>query len=910
ESKQQHIALSTSPPADTPHVFFAAPHPPRQPLDVFLYPSLSPPRQHNSYRLDIGAYGIPKHSSRQFTSPEHHLSVQVGEDAYFIRNNALGVADGVGGWSSSSQKHLHPTPSALFARRLMHYTSAELETELESHLNDLQDGFDVLTALERAYDNTINAHKTPTGAPLHSGSSTALVAVLSSSSPQPTVSLAHVGDCMGMVVRDSEIVWRSDEMWWAWNTPVQLSPPPPPQPPIPFNPPNPNPTLNPRTIAQLITVPVLPDDILILASDGLSDNLWDEDVLDEVSRFRRTWDSSFSSTSSSPSPTSTNLRRSAMAGMLSEALCSRARRVSERRGRLPDPSSPSSSLLEDENETPFGRRAKQEGKDFKGGKRDDSTLGLGQHSDPQSSSPLLTSRRKKMQKFFSVLVEIPTLSEIQATHQDNDQFDPTLNCNTKLKVRLAASMVMYVLPPSSPNDTISTYPYLTCSLSHLQSIHSSLYELIRNLARPTTPFNSSSSVDDDIDLNPTFDGDGLRVNIDQITLLQLDGIKQMLESRFLFPSDDSHIERATSSERDDSILNPRYITCPRRPVMHLKETWKQHMQVFNRLPDPASKNPLCDSNNPTNFFNFTSLSPSPFLTPQIFHSLLRIHLNIYTSNTSPRTISTSRSWCEHFLFRIASTIPQDQQISIHSESPPFVENAYTLPLEVVKFSPSVIPIPVLSWERRELKSIREVLLVKLWDYTISITDPQFAPGPSSQSDDNYGLLSDLKMYPRQIKSLFKLFVVPDESDEMHGLNIKDLIIRLVLELHRCLLALNEKNNEENQGPKFNHIRGALTNGPQWIFVILSESPPTSTTSSTPSPSPTSYTYKYSSRLDSFAHELGYYPFLRNTPFEEKVDTIAATLRSWIVNSFEDLRDDDLFHWDPASQQPEYVGMSS
>ena len=27
------------------------------------------------------------------------LAVQIGEDAYFVRDNAMGVADGVGGWA-------------------------------------------------------------------------------------------------------------------------------------------------------------------------------------------------------------------------------------------------------------------------------------------------------------------------------------------------------------------------------------------------------------------------------------------------------------------------------------------------------------------------------------------------------------------------------------------------------------------------------------------------------------------------------------------------------------------------------------------------------------------------------------------------------------------------------------------
>ena len=37
--------------------------------------------------------------------------------------------------------------------------------------------------------------------------------------------------------------------------------------------------------AQSISIKVQPDDVLILSSDGMSDNLWDEDVLDEVQKF-------------------------------------------------------------------------------------------------------------------------------------------------------------------------------------------------------------------------------------------------------------------------------------------------------------------------------------------------------------------------------------------------------------------------------------------------------------------------------------------------------------------------------------------------------------------------------------------------------------------------------------------------
>ena len=78
-------------------------------------------RQRTRYHLDVGAYGIPKRShgasiagrdghgrlafDEAFASSDRAGSlgraVQVGEDAYFVRDNAMGVADGVGGWSKN-----------------------------------------------------------------------------------------------------------------------------------------------------------------------------------------------------------------------------------------------------------------------------------------------------------------------------------------------------------------------------------------------------------------------------------------------------------------------------------------------------------------------------------------------------------------------------------------------------------------------------------------------------------------------------------------------------------------------------------------------------------------------------------------------------------------------------------------
>ncbi|PBK62681.1 protein serine/threonine phosphatase 2C [Armillaria solidipes] len=323
--------------------------------------------------LDVGGYGIPK---RCMSGSVGGKAVMVGEDAFFVRRNAMGVADGVGGWARG-QTIPGPTPSALFAHRLMHFCSEEMELEpprpstfipsvsfarrelqeeLEEELEELEEGIDVLMILERAYEKTIKAHvekeqpisyspfspppppdtlsspiipSDPTPKPLLAGSSTALLAVLDHvNNGEAVVKIAHVGDCMGMLVRGTECVWRSDEMWWSFNTPVQLGPTTPAQ---------------PSTTAHVFALPVQEDDILILATDGLSDNLWDEDILDEVARFQ------------SDHSSEEGGRDMLAAGMLSEALCSRAKRVAK----------------DGEGDTPFGRRATEEGRKWKGGKNDD-----------------------------------------------------------------------------------------------------------------------------------------------------------------------------------------------------------------------------------------------------------------------------------------------------------------------------------------------------------------------------------------------------------------------------------------------------------------------------------------------------------------------------------------------------------
>jgi hypothetical protein len=312
-------------------------------------------------------------------------------------------------------------PLASFSTSAEAEDADDLYAELEDSLSDLEDGLDILQILEHAYERAINAHITPvfnpvsldknlssplsstplatpssstepTYRPLNAGSSTALLAILQTQTAcQPTsarnrssqqsgtphsdraseetrprgkhrdavIKIANLGDCMAMLVRGQDIVWRSEEMWWSFNTPVQLGPVSPSRP----------------RDAQLFELPVQADDILILASDGLSDNLWDEEVLEEVVRVREVLlrhTSPFGSelTSGDRRASLHVLARKSFAGMLSEALCSKARRVAERGHSSVQAEAIGSEDDSCGNEVPFARRAREEGRKFKGGKVD------------------------------------------------------------------------------------------------------------------------------------------------------------------------------------------------------------------------------------------------------------------------------------------------------------------------------------------------------------------------------------------------------------------------------------------------------------------------------------------------------------------------------------------------------------
>ncbi|CAO3669239.1 unnamed protein product [Rhizopus stolonifer] len=277
----------------------------------FYHPSLS----HNAHRytLQMGVSGYPKKDKVVETQEGIYSSVQVGDDAYFKRHDALGVADGVGGWRT----HAGANP-ALYSRKLMHYAQLELD-RIKTNVRPQQPPVnpDPIHVLENAYHlTTLDAQNEGIV-----GSTTACIVILS----QDELRIANIGDCGVSVIRRNNYVFRSEEQQHSFNFPYQLGT-------ASFDSPN---------DAQQFTVKVEEDDIVVLGSDGLFDNLFDDEILEEIKNSTEHPDSDHTTTTPQT---------------ISDALLHRARVVSE------DTDNPTS---------PFQVRAMHEGLYYQGGKADD-----------------------------------------------------------------------------------------------------------------------------------------------------------------------------------------------------------------------------------------------------------------------------------------------------------------------------------------------------------------------------------------------------------------------------------------------------------------------------------------------------------------------------------------------------------
>lgn len=173
-----------------------------------------------------------------------------GEDAFFITRAppAVGVADGVGGWASSG------VDPAVFSKKLMRYTE-EFLAGLGS--NELA-GDSPVQALRSALDRIVG-ERIP-------GSSTATVGVIR----EQMLDVVNVGDSGLLVIRPMgneqgsfDLVYRTKDQLHGFNFPFQLGAM----------------SRDSPEKGERDSVVIQPNDYIVVASDGLFDNVFDEEIV-------------------------------------------------------------------------------------------------------------------------------------------------------------------------------------------------------------------------------------------------------------------------------------------------------------------------------------------------------------------------------------------------------------------------------------------------------------------------------------------------------------------------------------------------------------------------------------------------------------------------------------------------------
>ncbi|XVF15723.1 hypothetical protein REPUB_Repub09cG0180200 [Reevesia pubescens] len=160
-----------------------------------------------------------------------------GEDAHFICSNeqAIGVADGVGGWAEVG------VDAGEFARELIYNSVKAIQDEPKGSI-------DPARVLEKAHSSTKSQ-----------GSSTACIIALT----QEGIHAINLGDSGFIVVRDGCTVFHSPVQQHGFNFTYQLES---------------GDTGDLPSSGQVFRIPVLPGDVIVAGTDGLFDNLYNNEV--------------------------------------------------------------------------------------------------------------------------------------------------------------------------------------------------------------------------------------------------------------------------------------------------------------------------------------------------------------------------------------------------------------------------------------------------------------------------------------------------------------------------------------------------------------------------------------------------------------------------------------------------------
>ena len=161
-----------------------------------------------------------------------------GEDSYFIskNNNTIGIADGVGGWANIPGGN-----SAKYSKDLMNYCN---------EFSNLEDPLKILELAFNKMDKNIL------------GSTTVMILKLI----EDNCKIINIGDSGCLILRNNKILFQTKPTLYGFNFPFQLG-------------------KNSKTLTKDGTInylKLLPNDIILTATDGIWDNIFKNDILNII----------------------------------------------------------------------------------------------------------------------------------------------------------------------------------------------------------------------------------------------------------------------------------------------------------------------------------------------------------------------------------------------------------------------------------------------------------------------------------------------------------------------------------------------------------------------------------------------------------------------------------------------------
>ncbi|KAH7889705.1 phosphatase 2C-like domain-containing protein [Phlebopus sp. FC_14] len=219
---------------------------------------------------------VGKFRDEMLASRNATASKDAGEDFFFIapmRNGsglALGVADGVGGWVDSG------VDPSLFSQALMYHAhrysrdswagEPEIDPTQDYDIPQRVDGCELTPyqCLKLAYSGILGEKH------VQAGSSTACLISLNASSG--VLRAANLGDSGFLIIRSSAVLYKQPAQTHFFNCPLQLTK-------FPENHQSDRYYIDPPSAAVQYETKLRDGDIVVAYTDGLSDNVFPQDLL-------------------------------------------------------------------------------------------------------------------------------------------------------------------------------------------------------------------------------------------------------------------------------------------------------------------------------------------------------------------------------------------------------------------------------------------------------------------------------------------------------------------------------------------------------------------------------------------------------------------------------------------------------